>query len=74
MTTNDTARAFATAALEAHKHVADAMVAQTRLAEKNVATALDATRAGLELQRDLAQSMGKTVLDAVAPAAPAPKA
>ena len=64
-----TPRVFATFALDFQKQVADGMLAHSRAVEKMTATAFDAARAGLELQRDLSFGLGKTWLDAVAPKA-----
>jgi hypothetical protein len=59
--------------LSFHKQVADWQIAQAKEAEKQVANAFEVGRHTLELQRDLAQNLGKVMVDAAAKA-PAAKA
>lgn len=52
--------------LSFHKQVADWQIAQAKEAEKAVVAAFEVGRHTLEMQRDLAQGLGKIVADAAA--------
>lgn len=59
--------------LEAQKQAADWQLGQMKMAEKQVISAMELSRAGFEANLSAARTMSKTWLDAVAPAE-APKA
>lgn len=50
-----------------HEQAASWQLEQAKVAEKQVATAFEVGRSTLEAQRDLAQRMGHTLVDAFAP-------
>lgn len=61
-------QALGSQTLAAHKQVTDWQLGQLKLAEKQVASAMEIGRAGFEANVSAAQAMGKTLLDAMAPA------
>lgn len=60
-------RTVASEALTTHKQVADWQIEQARVVEKQVGHAFEAGRAMMNLQRDLAQNLGRAWVDAIAP-------
>ena len=51
-------------ALDTQKKLADIAIANSKVVEKSMISAFDASRQQLETQRDLAQSVGKAFIDA----------
>lgn len=64
---NDRIRAAADEALHLHKDLSDWALEQHKLAQKQAQTAMDATRASVELTRDLQQKMVRQMVDTFLP-------
>lgn len=66
-TMTDFARNMTNELLAAHSKALDWQVKQSQVVEKQVLASFEATRAAVELQRDMTQSMTKTLVDVMLP-------